>query len=266
MGIGNMSHMKDPGVYKAALVVIGNEILSGRTQDTNTAWIAEKSNRHGIVLVEVRVVPDIEEKIIEAVNALRHAVDYVFTTGGIGPTHDDITAASIAKAFGVKLERNDEAFRMLEKHYGIEQITPPRAKMSFVPEGARLIPNPVSAAPGFAVENVYVMAGIPRIMQAMFDHVLSDIPSGSEVLSNTISCSLTESMVADSLSALQKKNSDIEIGSYPHFRGGMLGLSLVLRSTDRVRLKIVTQDLVQMIHDHGGEAQALGLQVPIEGL
>ena len=155
-----MSYFEDPDVYKAALVVIGNEVLSGRTQDANTAWIGEILIKHGAVLAEVRVVPDIEEKIVKAVNEVRAEVDYVFTTGGIGPTHDDITAASVAKAFDVALVRHDEAYSILEEHYGVEEFNPPRQKMAMMPEGASLIPNPVSGAPGFVIGNVYVMAGV----------------------------------------------------------------------------------------------------------
>src|SRR5262249_45698196 len=150
-------------IYRAGLVVIGSEILTGRTQDTNTPWIAEKLIGRGIVLVEIRVVPDVEEQIIRAVNELRGQVDYLFTTGGIGPTHDDITTASIAKAFSVRPERHPQAWADLCRHYETQDLSPARAKMAIVPQGADLIPNPVSGAPGFVIENVYVMAGVPRI-------------------------------------------------------------------------------------------------------
>ncbi len=198
---------------RAALIVIGNEILSGRTQDTNTMWIAERLMQHGITLTEARTVPDIEEKIIEALSALRRDNNYVFTTGGIGPTHDDITAESIARAFDVPLEKNDEALCILKEHYKPEDLTPPVMKMALIPKGADLIPNPVSAAPGFVIENVYVMAGVPRIMQAMLDHILRSLEPGKRVLSNTIACDLPESALAEALGELQKKYPDVEIGS-----------------------------------------------------
>ncbi|MFN3828015.1 MAG: competence/damage-inducible protein A [Micavibrio sp.] len=246
--------------FSAALVIIGNEILSGRTQDTNTPWVAERLTERGILLAEVRVIPDIEAVIIRTVNQLRELYDYVFTTGGIGPTHDDITAECVAKAFGVPLERDEQAFRMLEEHYGIEELTPPRAKMSLVPRGSKLIPNPVSAAPGFNIENVYVMAGVPRIMQAMLDHVMGTIEAGQPILSNTVACSLPESVLAEDLSDLATRYPDIQIGSYPHYRGGVLGLSLVLRGMNAVTLDPATQELIALIKKHGDEPRALSIK------
>ena len=224
--------------FTAALVIIGNEILSGRTQDSNTPWIAERLTERGILLGEVRVIPDEEEVIVFTVNELREKFDYVFTTGGIGPTHDDVTAECVAKAFGVRLVQNEEAFRMLEDHYGLEELTPARAKMCLIPEGAKLIPNPVTAAPGFIMENVYVMAGVPRIMQAMLDHVLGLIIVGKPILSTTIACTLSESAIALDLAALQENYPDVQMGSYPHYRGGTLGLSLVLRATNQNSLLV----------------------------
>ncbi len=246
--------------FTAALVIIGNEILSGRTQDTNTPWIAERLTGRGILLTEVRVITDNEAEIIFAVNELRKKFDYVFTTGGIGPTHDDITAASTAKAFGVELERNEEAFRMLEAHYGLPELTPPRAKMALIPAGATLIPNPVTAAPGFIMENVHIMAGVPRIMHAMLDHVLGTIDAGKPILSNTVTCGLTESAVADELTVLQATYPKIQIGSYPHYRGGVLGLSLVLRGVDPAMLERATAELIGIIRAHGEEPRALSLK------
>ncbi len=247
-------------IFKAALVVIGNEILAGRTQDTNTQWIAERLTESGIVLGEVRVIPDEEKVIVKAVKELSHDFDYVFTTGGIGPTHDDLTAQSVAKAFEVELERNEEAFKLLENHYGLENLTPPRAKMSLIPRGAALIPNPVTAAPGFIIENVHVMAGVPRIMQAMLDHVLGTIKVGSPILSNTVACTLTESVIAEDLDALQGRYPDIQIGSYPHFRGGTMGLSLVLRGTSQRSLEQATDELINIIKKHGDEPRALSIR------
>jgi len=253
-------HLKNEDTYSAALIIIGNEILAGRTHDTNTPWIAARLTDYGIVLGEVRIIPDIEQEIIFAVNELRPKFDYVFTTGGIGPTHDDITTESIARAFGVDLVRDEKAFQMLEEHYGLEELTPPRAKMSLIPVGATLIPNPVTAAPGFIMENVHVMAGVPRIMQAMLDHVLGAIKAGKPILSNTIACTLTESAIAIDLTALQEKYADIQIGSYPHYRGGVMGLSLVLRGTNRGHLEEATASLLEIIRKHGDSPRALSIR------
>lgn len=255
-----MADPKEQDIYSAALVIIGNEILAGRTQDTNTPWIAERLTDHGIVLGEVRVIPDQEAEIIATINDVRGKYDYVFSTGGIGPTHDDITADSIAKAFGVELVQDEQAFKMLEEHYGIEELTPPRAKMSMIPAGSQLIPNPVTAAPGFIIENVHVMAGVPRIMQAMLDHVLRMIKAGKPILSNTVACSLPESAVAEDLTNLQKKYPDVQLGSYPHYRGGVLGLSLVLRTTNKQNLEDATDELIQIIKKHGDEPRALSIR------
>ncbi len=247
-------------VYVAALIIIGNEILAGRTQDTNTQWIASRLTDHGIVLGEVRIVPDDKEMIVKTFNDLRANFEYVFSTGGVGPTHDDITADCVADAFGVPLERSSEAFAMLEEHYGLEELTPPRAKMSMIPKGSTLIPNPVTAAPGFVIENVYVMAGVPRIMQAMLDHVLGAIKSGKPILSNTVACSLPESAIAADLAELQDNYPELVLGSYPHYRGGMLGLSLVLRGTNPEMLEKATDDLIALVEKHGDEPRALSIR------
>lgn len=246
--------------YRSAIVVIGNEILSGRTKDTNTPWISEKLQEHGVVLGEVRIIPDIEESIVTTINELRPRFDYIFTTGGIGPTHDDVTAECIAKAFGTTLERNKEAFDILEEHYGLEALTPPRAKMSMIPVGAKLIPNPVTAAPGFIMENVFVMAGVPRIMQAMLDHIMREIHTGKRILSNTVTCGLAESVVATELGALQEQFPEIQMGSYPHYRAGVLGLSLVTRGSDEARLEEATQKIVELIQELGGTPRLLSIE------
>lgn len=251
---------------KASILIIGNEILSGRTQDANIAWIAQKLAPQGISLAEVRVVPDIEAAIIKAVNELRAAYDYVFTTGGIGPTHDDITAASVAKAFNVKLIEHPEALQVLRNHYGLSELTPARAKMAQVPESAALIANPVSGAPGFIIGNVYVMAGVPRIMQAMMDNVAGLLTPGKPILSNTVVCSLTESVIAEGLSALQEKFPQVSIGSYPQFRSGVGSLSLVLRGTDESALRGATEELADLIRSLGDQPHPLGLQVEVGNL
>jgi molybdenum cofactor synthesis domain-containing protein len=245
--------------YTAALVIIGNEILSGRTQDANTYYIAQKLNDHGIVLSEVRVVPDVESKVIETVNAVRAEYDYVFTTGGIGPTHDDITAECVAKAFDVELEQNPDARELLLKHYGEADLNEARLRMARIPAGAVLIENPVSAAPGFQMGNVYVMAGVPKIMQAMMEGVLPNLQGGAPVLSNTVTCAIPESQIAPELGELQKECPAIDIGSYPNFRGGVLGLSVVARGTDGDLLKSVTDKIVEIIRAQGEEPTAMSL-------
>lgn len=256
-----MTENARPDSLTAAVIIIGNEILTGRTQDSNTSWIAEKLLARGIAIREVRIIPDDADAIIHSVNALRAKHNYVFTTGGIGPTHDDITAECVAKAFDVNMEQNEEAFRMLEQYYGLENLTPPRAKMASVPIGSKLIPNPVSAAPGFIIENVYVMAGVPRIMHAMLDHIIDMLKVGRPVLSNTVACATPESALAEDLAILQNRYPEIEIGSYPHFRGGVLGLSLVLRSTEEERLELATSELVEIIRKHGDEPRALSVRM-----
>ncbi len=242
---------------KAALVVIGNEILSGRTQDTNTQWIAQRLGERGIRLAEIRVVPDIETEIVRAVNALRGAADYIFTTGGIGPTHDDITAASIAKAFGTELYAHSDARSLMEEYYKTKDLSPARLKMAMIPQGASLIPNPVSGAPGFVMENVFVMAGVPKIMQGMLENILPLLKEGKKMLSATIGCDLPESAIADELSALQDRYADVEIGSYPSYRSGPRSLNIVLRSVDESRLRQAAGEFTEIARRHGAE--------PVEG-
>lgn len=218
--------------YTAALVVIGNEILSGRTQDKNINYVAVKLGEIGVSLVEVRVIPDVESKIIDTLHALQDEVDYIFTSGGIGPTHDDITASCVAKAFGVPHEVDARAYAILEKHYGAAEFSPARQRMAMIPKGAGLIPNPVSAAPGFIIGNVYVMAGVPRIMQAMIDHVVQNLKGGAIIQSRMVTSFTPESKIALDLEEIQKRHIDVEIGSYPFFQDGKVGVSIVLRCTD----------------------------------
>ena len=226
----------------SALLIIGNEILSGRTQDKNLAWLGQQLNEIGAGLAEVRVVRDREDDIIDAVNTLRTKYTYVFTTGGIGPTHDDITSECIAKAFGRTFERNGEAEIILRRHYG-DIVNEARLTMADMPQGAALIPNPVSAAPGFQVENVYVMAGVPSIMQAMFGFIKPTLRGGPPTLSRTLTVFVTEGNLAAGLTAIQDAHADVEIGSYPFIRNGTLGTSLVLRSTNLENLHLATQEL-----------------------
>lgn len=238
-----------PGTIQAGLVIIGNEVLSGRTQDKNIAWLAERLDLQGIQLAQVRIVPDSETDIVEAVNALRGRYRYVFTTGGIGPTHDDITATSIAKAFGRLMERNTEALKRLRTYYKNEDFTDARQGMADMPRDVLLIDNPISAAPGFIIENVYVMAGVPMIMQAMFDSVSGDLKGGTPLKTKTIQTDLKEGQIAAPLARLQEKNPKVVIGSYPFYQNDKIGVSVVLRSPDEFALQKATQDIRAMIDD-----------------
>ncbi len=234
----------------ACFIIIGNEILSGRTQDVNLAYLAHILGSLGISLKEVRVIPDVERAIILAVNSLRSEFDYVFTSGGIGPTHDDITSAAVAKAFGVKLFRNPQAVRLLEDHYRgtAHELNEARLKMADIPEGASLIDNPVSRAPGFKIDNVYVLAGVPKIFQAMVDGLKSALKGGPPILSQTVSCNLPEGKIASGLAAIQSRYRGVEIGSYPYFRAGMFGTSLVLRSIDQIALSKAATEVAELVH------------------
>ncbi|MCC6597694.1 MAG: competence/damage-inducible protein A [Alphaproteobacteria bacterium] len=247
----------------AALVVIGSEILSGRTQDVHTQWIGEKLTGHGIRLSEMRVVKDSRDKIIEAVNALRPRYDYVITTGGIGPTHDDVTSAALATAFNVNFGVNLEARALLEKHYGHENFSVARLKMAMMPAGVNLIPNPVSVAPGFIIDNVYVLAGIPRVMQSMFEHVLGLLERGDPILTNTIGCDLAEGAVSSGVGDVQSRYRSVEIGSYPYFRSGSVGVNIVLRSTDPEKLREATREVVTLVEVAGGFPNPIGMQAPL---
>ena len=249
---------------RVAVLVIGNEILSGRTVDKNINWIAEQMTKHGVPLSEVRIVPDIEAKIVEALNALRGEYDYVFTTGGIGPTHDDITAASVALALGVEFERHEQAYNVLLDYYGRAELTEARATMADMPRGAELIPNPVSGAPGFYIDNIFVMAGVPRIMQAMLEDVITKIKPGKEILSNTVFCDLQESKVAEGLKKIQASYDSVDIGSYPSFRGGILNVSVVLRGTDGPAIREATKQVMDLIEKCGGEMCSTSFQVQLE--
>ncbi len=222
----------------AALLVIGDEILSGRTKDVNIGTTADFCTDLGIDLCEVRVVPDIEAEIVAAVNALRVRYTYLFTTGGIGPTHDDITADAIAKAFGVPLPINPVAREMLESRWrqtGTE-VNEARRRMARIPEGASLIVNAVSAAPGFTMDNVHVMAGVPIIMKAMLEALVPTLKKGRVILSRTVPAQVGEGVIAAPLSALQDEYPDVKMGSYPRMGAGAVRTELVLRSTDEARL------------------------------
>ncbi len=219
-------------VVTAAVLVIGNEILSGRTRDANVQTIAAGLAAQGIRLREARVVPDEIPVIVAALDALRAAHDYVFTTGGIGSTHDDVTAEAVARAFGRRLVRDPEAVRRLEAHYGRAALTEARLLMARVPEGAALLDNPVSAAPGFRVENVHVLPGIPRIMQAVFEALRPSLRGGTPMTSQSVTIYVPESVLAPGLGALQARHAAVEVGSYPFFRDDRVGAVIVVRGTD----------------------------------
>jgi molybdenum cofactor synthesis domain-containing protein len=239
--------MPEGRTVSACVIIIGNEILSGRTHDANLPYLAKALNGVGIRVMEVRVVRDDERAIIEAVNACRAAYDYVFTTGGIGPTHDDITAASIAKAFSVPIKRDSRAVDLLTRHYAAANLNEARLKMAEVPEGATLIDNPVSSAPGFRIGNVFVLPGVPSILQAMVDGLVVTLRGGDPVLSRTISAFATESAIAGPLSAVQEAHPQVEIGSYPFLRSGRFGVSLVVRSTNRPALDAAAAAVAAML-------------------
>ena len=232
---------------KAALIIIGNEILSGRTKDKNLAYLAEWLNEIGIQLYEVRVIRDDEKEIIDCVNLLRKKYDYVFTTGGIGPTHDDITTESIAKAFSVELETNPEALKILQSYYKEGELNEARLKMTLLPKGAELVENPVTKAPGFKMENVFVMAGIPSIMQGMLEGAKAFLKIGNKMSSRSIDVFMRESYVAEELSKMQDNYPEVEIGSYPFNKEGQFGTSLVMRSANLDTLESCASDVAEMV-------------------
>ena len=242
----------------AALIVIGNEILSGRTRDVNVAYLARQLTALGIVLAEVRMVRDEERAIVAALNTLRAAHDYVFTTGGIGPTHDDITCEAVARAFNLPYRINPEAKRILEEFYegSGRELNEARMRMAYTPEGAALIDNPVSRAPGFRVENVHVLAGIPAVMRAMFESVAPTLKGGRAVRSREIAVLLGEGDVAARLGALQERYPALEIGSYPFVRDGAFGTTLVLRGTDEAQIARAGDELCAILRALGAEPEA----------
>jgi molybdenum cofactor synthesis domain-containing protein len=233
----------------AAILIIGNEILSGRTQDTNTSTLAIWLNSIGVTVGEVRVIPDIEKTIIDTVNLLRNNYDYVFTTGGIGPTHDDITAESISKAFGLKYEIHQQAFKILEAYYKKGEFNEGRQKMVWMPQNANLILNPTSGAPGFNVENVFCLPGVPSILKSMLGGLKNRIVGGEPILSKTISLRTVESEIAKSLTKVQENNQDVEIGSYPFFQAGKLGVSIVIRSEDQSKIDSCNSQILKFVNE-----------------
>ncbi len=241
--------MKNKKEIIASIIIIGNEVLSGRTKDLNTSTLSVWLNSIGIIVREVRVIPDNEKTIIYTVNELRNKFDYIFTTGGIGPTHDDITAESISKAFNLEYGFHKEAFSILEKYYEPGEFNEGRQKMAKMPINAKLILNPSSGAPGFYVENVFCLPGVPSILKAMIGGISNILVGGEPILSKTINLRTYESEIAKSLTNVQNNNKDVEIGSYPFFRQGKLGVSIVLRSIDQNKINNSSSQILEFVKE-----------------
>jgi len=246
--------MNDKKRPTACLLIIGNEVLSGRTQDANLSYLGTQLNELGVRLKEARVIADDTDVIIDTVNDCRAQYDYVFTTGGIGPTHDDITSDAIAKAYGLPLIRHPDALALLQQHYSNpEDLNEQRLKMCDVPEGAVLIDNPISKAPGYQIGNVFVLAGVPVVMRAMFDSLKDRLTGGEPVKSRTIVAYIGEGVLAGGLGVVQDAHPDVEIGSYPFFRDGKLGAALVMRGVDENDLDAATEAVREMVRGLGIE-------------
>ncbi len=253
--------MTDPSrIWTAALIVVGDEILSGRTHDKNIAQVASWLGVQGIRLAEVRVVPDVTEAIVEAVNTLRASNDYLFTTGGIGPTHDDITVDAVAAALGVEVVIHPEARAILERYYETRGgLNEGRLRMARVPDGGELIPNRMSGAPGIKVGNVFLMAGVPHITAGMLDALTGTLEGGLPLLSETIGCWVAESEVAGLLRDTERAHEGCQIGSYPFFREGRVGANFVVRSTHGAALAACSGALCARLTELGREAVAGGI-------
>ena len=235
---------------RASLVIIGDEILSGRTEDKNLAYLAQWLSKLGIHLCEVRVVLDNETDIIGAVNSLRKRYDYVFTTGGIGPTHDDITTDSIAKAFGVKTKIDEDALSKMKEYLAGKELTEPLLKMLYIPEGGELIYSPATKAPGYKIENVFVMAGIPAIMQGMLEGMYAYLEKGEVVHSRSFDIFVGESLFAEKLTVIQDRFTSLDIGSYPFSRDGKYGATIVIRSSDENKLDACEEEIRDLIKEY----------------
>jgi molybdenum cofactor synthesis domain-containing protein len=241
----------------ACVVVIGNEVLSGRTQDANIRFLATRLGEIGMPLREVRVIPDDRAVIIDTLNTVRAAFDHVFTTGGIGPTHDDITSECVAAAFGVPWEPHPEAWARMERHYKPGEFNAARQRMATMPRGASLIENAISIAPGFTIGNVHVMAGIPRVMQAMFDSLAPTLPGGTPVSARAVHVfGLPEGAIAEKLGEIQTRYPDLDIGSYPFYRSEGSGVALVAKGTDLARAEAAVAEIGAMIEGFGKEPRA----------
>ena len=231
----------------AIIVVIGNEILSGRTQDSNVMNLSKWLNELGVKLEEVRILPDLEGNIVKTIKEVKKKYKYVFTTGGIGPTHDDITSKSIAKAFNLSYGYHKEAYKILENYYGVSNFNKGRKKMAKIPNTAKLIFNPSSAAPGFIVENVFCLPGVPSILKSMLGGISDKISGGKKIFSKSINIRTVESEISLELEKVQNKYKDVDIGSYPFFRQGKIGVSIVTRCTEKKRIDACYKQIVSFL-------------------
>ena len=239
--------MKNKKEISASILIIGNEILSGRTKDLNTSAISKWLNLLGIKVMEVRIIPDAEKQIINNVRVLSKKYNYVFTSGGIGPTHDDITAKCISKAFFQKYQIHKKAFKILENYYGKEDFNEGRQRMVWMPSKANLILNPSSGAPGFYVKNVFCLPGVPSILESMLPNLNNKLIGGKPIISKTISLITYESEIAKSLKKVQELNQEVDIGSYPFFMKGKIGVSIVLRSKDKLKIKNCEKQILTFV-------------------
>ena len=244
-----------PKTVTACVLLIGDEILSGRTRDSNLAYIATHLNRIGVQVREARVIPDVEETIVATLNEVRTRYDYVFTTGGIGPTHDDITADAVAKAFGVAITHHPAAVKILGDHYKATggEFNEARMRMARLPEGASMIDNPLSKAPGFQIGNVFVMAGVPMVMQVMLDSLTDRLEGGAAMQSRTVTGQVGEGTIAEKLGQVQARYPHVGIGSYPYYRGKNFGTSIVLRGTDSSELDRAAAEVMALMREFGAE-------------
>ena len=239
--------MENKKVITAGIIIIGNEILSGRTKDINTSTLANWLNTLGIEVKEARTISDNEENIIDAVNLMKKKFDYIFTTGGIGPTHNDITAESISKAFKLEYGFHKEAYSILENYYKPGEFSEGRKKMAKMPTSAKLILNPTSGAPGFYVENVFCLPGVPSILQSMIGGLNNILIGGDPILNITINLRTVESEIAKSVTEIQNKNKEVEVGSYPFFKAGKLGVSIVIRSSNKTKLEKCNSEIIKFV-------------------
>jgi molybdenum cofactor synthesis domain-containing protein len=238
----------------ACLLVIGNEVLSGRTRDANIQFLATRLGQVGIPLREVRVIPDVRETIVATVNEVRAKFDHVFTTGGIGPTHDDITSECVAAAFGLSWEPHPEAWARLERHYAPGEFNPARQRMATMPRGAALIDNAISIAPGFTIGNVHVLAGVPRIMQAMFESLAPTLQGGPPIASRTVHADgVMEGRIAEGLADIQARWPSLDIGSYPYYRMGGGGVALVAKGVDAKAVEAAARNITTLLRAVGGK-------------
>jgi molybdenum cofactor synthesis domain-containing protein len=249
--------MSEPTTVTAAVLVIGDEILSGRTKDRNLGYIAEYLSKIGVDVREARVVPDVEEEIVVGLNALRARYDYVITTGGIGPTHDDITADAVARAFGVTIDEDPRAIALMMERYSPADLTAARRRMARIPAGADLIENPISKAPGFRIGNVFVLAGVPAVMQAMLDFAARTMNTGSLMLVETIGAgSIPEGLYGDALGAIAAAHPNVSIGSYPSFKDGRFNNQIVVRGKDEGALTAARRAVETMVSELSGDGAA----------